>query len=190
MGETASEPDTAPGAERRLLFVGGLTPVKGVPDLLAALAILNQRRRDWRLDVVGDGPQRGEYAALAAHLGLIDQVSFHGFQPKSVVAAFMRQANFLLLPSLWENAPCVIIEAMASGLPVIASHVGGIPETVTEEVGILTPPNDPALLAAALAKALQQPDRFDPRRLVSMAERYAPAVVGREIDAVYRDVLR
>jgi len=117
-------------------------------------------------------------------------VSFHGFQPKSVVATFMRQANFLVLPSLWENSPCVVIEAMASGLPVIASRVGGISEVVTEDVGILTPPNDPALLAAALAKALQQPDRFERRRLASMAKRYAPAVVGREIDAVYRNVLR
>jgi glycosyltransferase involved in cell wall biosynthesis len=190
MGETAIELDAVPGTGRRLLFVGGLTPVKGVPDLLAALAILNQSRRDWRLDVVGDGPQRAEYAALAAQLALIDQVSFHGFQPKSVVAAFMRQANFLVLPSLWENSPCVIIEAMASGLPVIASRIGGIPEVVTDDVGILTPPNDPALLAAALEKALQQPDRFDPLRLASMAERYAPAVVGREIDAIYRSVLK
>jgi glycosyltransferase involved in cell wall biosynthesis len=79
---------------------------------------------------------------------------------------------------------------MASGLPVIASRVGGIPEVVTDDVGILTPPNDPALLAAALEKALQQPDRFDPLRLASMAERYAPAVVGREIDAIYRSVLK
>jgi glycosyltransferase involved in cell wall biosynthesis len=140
--------------------------------------------------VVGDGPQRDEYTALAARLGLSDQVSFYSFQPKSVIAAFMRQANFLLLPSLWENSPCVIIEAMASGLPVIASRVGGIPEVVTEEIGILTPPNDPALLAAALVEALQQPDRFERLRLARMAERYTPAVVGREIDAVYRSVLK
>jgi len=188
--ETPAEPGAALDTQRRLLFVGGLTPVKGMPDLLAALKILNQSRRDWRLDVVGDGPQRNEYMALAVSLGLSDQVSFHGFQPKSVIAAFMRHANFLVLPSLWENSPCVVIEAMASGLPVIASRVGGISEVVTEDVGILTPPNDPALLAAALAKALQQPDRFERRRLASMAKRYAPAVVGREIDAVYRNVLR
>jgi glycosyltransferase involved in cell wall biosynthesis len=188
--EASLEPGAALDTRRRLLFVGGLVPVKGVPDLLAALSTLNHHRRDWRLDLVGDGPQRDEYIALAANLGLNDQVTFHGFLPKSVVAAFMRYANFLVLPSLWENAPCVVIEALASGLPVIASRIGGIPEMVTDDVGILTPPNDPALLASALAEALQQPDRFDPLRLASMAERYTPAVVGREIDAVYRSILK
>ncbi|HRI56159.1 MAG TPA: glycosyltransferase [Anaerolineae bacterium] len=188
--ETTPMPEAAPDTRHCLLFVGGLTPIKGTPDLLAALATLNQTRRDWRLEVVGDGAQRAECAALVARLDLSDQVRFHGFQPKSVVATFMRQADFLVLPSLWENSPCVIIEAMASGLPVIASRVGGIPELVTEDTGILTPPGDPALLAAALAQALQQPDRFERRRLASKARRYEPAVVGRDIDAVYREVLK
>lgn len=174
----------------RLLFVGGLTPVKGVPDLLAALAILNQGHRNWRLDVVGDGPNRAEYTSLAAQLGLDRQVAFHGFQPKAIVASFMQQAGLLILPSLWENSPCVIVEAMASGLPVIASRIGGIPELVSEETGMLVPPKDPASLAAAIASVLDAPDLFQRSLLVRKAERYTPAVVGQEIDATYRSVLK
>jgi glycosyltransferase involved in cell wall biosynthesis len=179
-----------PDLRRRLLFVGGLVPVKGIPDLLAALAILYETHRDWQLDLVGDGFHRDEYAAMAVQLGLSEHVIFHGRKPKSEVAAFMRQADCLVLPSLWENSPCVIIEAMASGLPVVASRVGGIPELVTERTGLLVPPQAPPLLAAALALALDDPGQFDRSLMVQAAERFAPAVVGQEIDAVYRGVIR
>jgi glycosyltransferase involved in cell wall biosynthesis len=121
---------------------------------------------------------------------LSEHVIFHGRKPKSEVAAFMRQADCLVLPSLWENSPCVIIEAMASGLPVVASRVGGIPELVTERTGLLVPPQAPPLLAAALALALDDPGQFDRSLMVQAAERFAPAVVGQEIDAVYRGVIR
>ena len=182
--------DRQPGLRRRLLFAGGLVPVKGIPHLLAALAILSETRHDWQLDLVGDGPNRDEYIALAAQLGLGDHVVFHGLKPKAEVAAFMRQAELFVLPSLWENSPCVIVEAMASGLPVVASRVGGIPELVTKQTGMLVPPKDPASLAAALATALDNPNQFDRSLLVRAAERYTPAVVGQEIDSVYRRVIK
>lgn len=175
-------------ASMRLLFVGGMVPVKGIPDLLQALSFVNETRRDWQLDLVGSGPNQADYATLASQLGLDHQTRFHGFLPKPAVAALMRQADFLVLPSLWENSPCVIVEALASGLPVIASRVGGVPELMTAQAGILTTPQDPASLATALTAAMANPQQFDRRVLVQMAQRYTPATVGREIDAVYRSV--
>jgi L-malate glycosyltransferase len=178
-------------SSKRLLLVGRLEPThsKGVPYLLAALAQLRQQRADWHLDIVGDGPARDTYAQEAAELQLTGLVTFHGEKPKEVVADYMRQADIFVLPSLWENLPCVMLEAMASGLPIIASDVGGISEVVAPEAGILVPPKDVNRLATALADMIRFPSRFDRQVIARQARRFSPAVVGQELDLVYRRVL-
>src|SRR6185312_3530334 len=117
---------TGEGATRRLLFVGNLEPSqhKGFPTLLRALTRLRDRTRDWQLDVVGDGPERPSYE-------------------KSVVAEMMRAAPLFVLPSRFDHLPCVVVEALASGLPVVSTTVGGIPELVDDQRGRLVPPDDP-----------------------------------------------
>ena len=92
------------------------------------------QRDDLCLDILGDGPRKEEYMKLSAELGLSDRVFFHGYQSKNVVANYMRQAQLFVLPSLWENLPCVLIEAIASGLPILSTQAGGIPEIVDEEI--------------------------------------------------------
>ena len=188
----APAPARPPRQKAQLLFVGALEPrhVKGVPYLLAALAQLRRRREDWCLDIVGDGPARAEYEQVAAELHLTDLVRFHGQKPKSEVAEYMRRSDVFVLPSLWENLPCVVIEAMASGLPTVASDTGGIPELVSYATGILVPPKDPARLAAALGDMLQFRGRFDRHAIAEQAARFSPATVGRELHLVYRRVLR
>ncbi len=177
------------GDPLRLLSVGSLTPVKGLPDLLAALRQLDATLPPWRLDVVGDGPQRAAYTALAAELGLAQRVVLHGARPKPEVAAFMRQADLFVLPSQWENLPCVLLEALASGTPIVASSVGGIPEVVDRNVGILTPPADPAALAAALTAALANLEQFDRDEMMRRAARFSPDAIGDTLDAIYQSVL-
>ena len=175
----------------RLLFVGALESrhVKGVPYLLAAMAQLRQEREDWHLDIVGDGPARADYERRATELNLTGLVTFHGQKPKAEVAEFMRRADIFVLPSLWENLPCVVIEAMASGLPTVASETGGIPELISPTTGILVPPKDAARLATALADMIRFPGRFDREVIARQARRFSPAVVGQELDLVYRRVL-
>ena len=175
------------GQVRRLLFVG-LMPashVKGFPHLLRALRRLEDQWSEWRLDVVGDGPARLEYEAAAAALGLADKITFHGIQPKAVVAGLMRCADVFLLPSLWENLPCVLIEAVASGLPIVATRVGGIPEIVDESVGVLVPPGDAEALTNAILSVIESLDEFDRSEIASRAARYSPETVGRAIHEVY-----
>lgn len=178
---------------RRLLFVGALEPkhIKGVPYLLDALAILHRRRSDWRLDIIGDGPTRSEYERKTAELGLATVVTFHGHQPKPSIAALMRRADLFVLPSLWENNPCVVLEAMASGLPVLSTRAGGIPELVDDTAGRLVPPADAAALAEALDQMLDRAGDFSPDLIARRAaERFSPDRVGQQIDAVYRAVVR
>jgi glycosyltransferase involved in cell wall biosynthesis len=178
--------------ERRLLFVGNLEPLqsKGFPTLLRALVRLNVLRRDWRLDVFGEGPERRSYETSAAALGLGEQVKFHGSRPKPVIAQMMRTSDLFVLPSRFDNLPCVIVEALASGLPVVSTTVGGIPELVDERSGRLVPPGDPIALADALQSTLADLDAFDRRAIAAVAgDRYSLGVVGKRLTEIYESVL-
>lgn len=186
--------DFAPTREdnrKHLLLVALLDPKKGVPYLLKALACLRKKREDFILDIVGDGPNRAEYREMADSLGLADSVRFHGLKTKVEIAELMRQSNFFVLPSIWENLPCVLIEAMASGLPIVATKVGGIPEILTDEVGELVPPANPEALAAAIEHMLDHCRDYVPERIVQYAEgRYSYQAVGSKLNKLYRSVLR
>ena len=123
--------------------------------ILRAAAALRQPRSDFRLLIVGEGPDRESLERLAAGLALSeDCVRFVGRKDESELAQIMRQADCFVLFSEYENLPCVISEAMASGLPVIATRVGGIPEQVRADMGILVAPGDEAGLTQAMAVVL------------------------------------
>jgi len=179
-------------AERRLLFVGNLEPSqhKGFPTLLRALERLNGRRHDWRLDVIGDGPERTAYEASTVELHLQEHVQFHGSRPKPVIAEMMREADLFVLPSRFDNLPCVVVEALASGLPVVSTTVGGIPELVDDESGRLVPPDDPSALADAVQHMLEDLGEFDRRAIGAAArDRYSLEVVGEQLSGIYRAAL-
>jgi glycosyltransferase involved in cell wall biosynthesis len=179
-------------AASRLLFVGSLEPqqYKGFPTLLRALEHLSGRRRDWQLDVIGDGPERSPYEAAAAALGLRDSVMFHGPQPKTVVAKMMRAADLLVQPSRMETFGTVIVEGLASGLPVVATMAGAIPELVDVYDGKLVPPDDPVALATALDETLEELDAFDRRAIADAARaRYSAAAVGKQLSRIYDAVV-
>lgn len=188
-------PDSTPAgnsAPKRLLFVGLLDPShkKGVPYLLHALAELRRLRDDWRLDLVGDGPARAQYESMARDLGVADKIAFHGFKSKTEVADFMQTADFFVLPSLWENLPVVLIEAMASGLPIVSTVAGGIPEMIDEETGILVQPRDSSALSAALDRIIESLDEYDRELIAKKARRYSHESVGKAIHSIYRECVR
>jgi glycosyltransferase involved in cell wall biosynthesis len=183
-------PDSAPRGTtttKHMLFVGGFVPVKGVEYLVRAFALFTGARTGWHLDLVGDGPLKVALENLTYDLAIADKVTFHGLQPKARVAELMRQADLFVLASLWDNAPCVVIEAMASGLPIVASNVGGIPEMVDRTAGKLVPPADEHALAEALTQMDDSLDAFDRQAIAVRArERYSMLAVGGMLDAIYR----
>jgi glycosyltransferase involved in cell wall biosynthesis len=182
-----------PSTVKRILFVGILDPThnKGVPFLLEALVKLSGRRRDWHLDIVGDGPARETYAGRVDALGLSGRITFHGLLTKPCVAERMRQAAFLVLPSLCETFSVVSAEAIGSGIPVLATRCGGPEEFVTPDVGSLVPAGDSEALCAGLAAMLDGLERYNPQALAAYASRrFSPEAVGRELDQVYRECLR
>lgn len=144
---------------RGLLFVGRLVPRKGAAVLIESLALLRAAGRDVVLDIAGDGPERDRLAALAAERGLGGAVRFLGPLDEADVARALGEADILVVPSLSEGLPAVIMEAMASGLPVVASAIDAIPELVRDgQTGRLVPPGDPVRLAAAIADFLDSPE--------------------------------
>lgn len=180
------------GTTRRLLFVGNLeaSHVKGFPTLLHALTRLRDGRHDWQLDVIGDGAERLHHERTTAELGLDKYVIFHRSQPKTVVAQTMREADLLVLPSRIETFGAVVAEALASGLPVVSTKVGGIPELVDERSGRLVPPDDPVALARALEAALDELETFDSAALSASARRrYGSEVVGEQLGRIYEGVV-
>jgi glycosyltransferase involved in cell wall biosynthesis len=176
---------------KRMIFVGNLGPThqKGFPTLLAALVKLAEGRSDWRLDVIGEGPERAEYERLTAVADMAAAVEFHGAQPKRAVAEMMRGSDLLVLPSKMETFGCVLAEALASGLPIVSTSIGSIPEIVSEEAGILVPPDDVPALADALDSVLSNLGSYDRDAIAADARnRYSLEVIGGQLQTIYESL--
>ena len=140
-----------PRATFNVGFIGRLDPVKRIPDLLAAVASLDDR---FHLHVFGDGTERGHLASLADRFGITDRVTFHGMVAKPQAA--LTRIDLLVLPSQAEGFGLVLIEAMASSVPVVATDVAGICDVVRDvETGLLVPVASPQALARAIRRVAE-----------------------------------
>lgn len=140
---------------KRLLYVGRLAAVKGLPILIDCLAALKASHPDIMLTVVGDGSDRAELESMTARLGLKENVKFVGYQSQAEVRKHMEQTDVFVMSSFAEGLPVVLMEAMAAGVPVVASQIAGVSELVEEGVsGYLVPPGDPVSLAERIKTLL------------------------------------
>jgi glycosyltransferase involved in cell wall biosynthesis/GT2 family glycosyltransferase len=151
----APDERSAPGTRKVVGYVGRLENHKGVDVLLRAIA----RRPEWELRVTGDGSQAEALSRLAGELGIADRVRFLGHANGQALAARYRELDVIAVPSVpwpgWSEQFCrVAIEAMASGVPVVASATGAIPDVVAD-AGVLVEPGDPVSLESGLEAALE-----------------------------------
>lgn len=145
-------------APMRLLNVGRLVEVKGHDVLLHALARVRNRGVPFMLDVIGGGPLHEPLLALTCALGLEAQVRFHGARDESFVRQRLVAADVFVLPSRSEGLPVACIEALATGTPVIATRIFGIPELIEDGVtGLLVDADDADSLADAICRAWSEP---------------------------------
>jgi teichuronic acid biosynthesis glycosyltransferase TuaC len=136
------------------IYVGGLVPMKGIEELAIVSERLIQRHRHFTLVCVGDGPSRSLLENLRDRVGA-DAVVLAGLVPPKRMPLFLQASDFLVLPSHSEGMPQAILEAMDCGLPVVATRVGGIPETVLDgETGLLVPAGDARLLGDAMERMI------------------------------------
>jgi len=149
--------NTCQSTPTRLLFVGRLVPVKGLEYLLEAVHLLLHDGVPVRLTLVGTGPHQKALIALAAEHSLMSSIEFTGeisYGPS--LRALYRKADIFVLPSLSEGAPRVLWEAMAAGLPIVATRVGGVPEIIQDgETGLLVNPRSAQQLAASIQRMIE-----------------------------------
>ena len=171
--------------------VARLQPEKGVTGFLKAAAHVAQAFPAARFAVVGDGPLRKELFGLAEDLGVRERVLFLGFRPDA--QALIGMMDVVAVPSVSEGTPLVVLEAMAAGVPVVASRVGGIPSQLQSgKEGILVPPGDPRALGDAILGLLRDPERA--RRMgkagrLSAATEFSHENMVRRVEGIYRDAL-
>jgi len=137
-----------------VVFVGELRVLKGVAVLIEALSLLAREGREVSATIVGEGPDRAAFEALVAARGLRGAVAFVGARPARAGFAL---GSLLVVPSLAESLPYIVLEAAAAAVPFIATRVGGVPEILGLYSAELVAPNDPAALARAIAQALREP---------------------------------
>lgn len=143
---------------KHVIFVGRLAAIKGVPLLIEAFARVRARHPEARLSIVGDGSERAAAEARVDGLGARDAVTFHGYRSSAEVAALLEEADMMVLPSFAEGVPVVLMEAMASRIPVIASRVAGVGELVEDGVsGFTVPAGDLDSLTDRLDRLLSDP---------------------------------
>ena len=139
-----------------VIYVGRLIEAKGLRELVGSVTKMRQTHPDLRTILIGEGPYLDTLKEIIAASGMQDRVTLAGGQLPEKVAQYINAADALTLPSWSEGYPNVLVEALACGCPVVATHVGGIPEIVTSDNGLLVTPRDTNALADALDQTLRR----------------------------------
>jgi glycosyltransferase involved in cell wall biosynthesis len=172
--------------------LGRLEEQKGLPHLVEAIQLLSESGMLVFLLIAGSGREEGRLREMVARFGLEDSVRFLGMRRD--VPEVHRAMDVFALPSLWEGLPIALLEAMASGLPVVATPVGGIPEVIRNgKNGLLVPPEDPVALAAALRRIRHDAvlaEVLGREGRETVRERYTHRRLAEHVMEVYRESLR
>lgn len=176
----------------RFLYAGNLIPGKGVRVILEAAAALSEA--DWLLDIVGDGPEREKLEAFCQANGLNGKVRFHGAVAPELMPDFMTKADVFVFASFAEGRPNVVLEAMAAGLPVLASSIPAVQDLITpSKEGLLFPPGDAQQLASQMTQLFN--NRAERRGMGEQARRTVAALglswekTGRRYATLYKAAL-
>jgi len=185
--------------EKNILFVGRLIAWKGVYNLIRAMKLVITTVDNVHLTIIGNGPERAQLIQFTKDLGISSQIQFCDNIGKRQLLMRYKNADLFVLPSIivnkqTEGLGVVLLEAMASGVPVIGSNIGGIPDIIKDEInGLLVPAGDPQALADAIIRILKNPDlaeRFRKAGLETVRERFSWDVITDQFVEVYQEILK
>ncbi len=160
---------------------------KNISGLLKSLKIIDDKGIDFQCTFIGEGMDLDLMKEKAKELQLINKVSFTGLLQEQALADELSSGDFLVLSSNYENMPVVILEALASGLPVVSTNVGGIKEMIDDTKGILVEPRNKEALAEAMIKMIETHKNYDANYLRnSVIEKYGYESVGRFLSRLYK----
>ena len=176
----------------RLLHVSSLyEPDKNVKGILRGIKLLSERRQDFELHIIGSEKYHADLKNEAISLELSENsVHFQGFVTEMGVAQAMQLADIFILFSYFEGLPCVILEALSTGLPVVASETGGMSEWIDDETGKLMPINDEHALAESLNYVMNNYQKYQAEKIRQKVDDHcSPERVGHQIFEIYKQVL-
>ncbi|MCK4766676.1 MAG: glycosyltransferase [Candidatus Aminicenantes bacterium] len=176
----------------RFVHVSNLKELKNVTGIIRTAKRLYEKRQDFEVHIIGDGPDSPDLREMAKSFEILDRVVFfHGRETVSGVAEGMRNADCFILFSSYENSPCVIGESLCSGIPVIGTDVGGIPELVNERNGLLVTPGNENELLNAMEKMIVDISKYDRGQIRSAAvEKFDAEAIGEKYNLIYRSILK
>lgn len=164
-------PSETEAKSNELLYIGNLKREKGIGELIKAFIKLKLSQSELTLTVAGSGAMQSEVCNLLEQAKLTDSVKFLGSVPHSQIPDLIRHAKILVLPSYAEGVPNVILESMSCGTPVVATSVGGVPEVVNEDTGVLVAPKNVEALVIGLQHALSK--KWSSEKIVKQAEYFS-----------------
>ena len=175
---------------RTFATASSFAPCKATPLLVEAFLAVAAGRPGLRLRMIGDGPEHRRCEQLARRAERGDQVQFRGY--RTDVYAELAQSDVFVLPSWNENLPLALLQAMGTGLPCIATNVGGVAEAITEDCGVLVPPGDIGSLQAAMERLIDEPglaERLGSAARARVVEQFSLAQCADDHIRLWSDVL-
>ena len=183
--------DKTPSEHFRFLSIGSLNRNKGMDAVLSAFALAWKKYPAAQLTICGDGEERQNLESLASDLGIADNVHFTGRVSREECVQHLHGCDAFVLASRVETFGIVLIEAMASGRPILMTKTGAWRELCTEETGIAVDVDDITALSDAMAAMIEEPDRYDPAVIRAFCrDRFSENAVCGELTRIYNDVLR
>lgn len=176
----------------KIIFVGNLKPVKGLNYLIEAISVVKNKFSDVELIIAGDGPEKKNLQELSKNLNLQNSIKFLGRIENEKVAEYMSVADLFVLPSLSEGFPMVLLEAMAVGLPIVATEIRGVPEIVKNgESGFLAEPKNSHNLAQKIIFMLENKELMQKisEHNKKTAKEYSWQNVAQNLNAIYYGVV-
>lgn len=170
------------------IHVSGMSEQKNMEGLLKGMKLLSLKNNNWIFKMVG--PASDEQKKIADQLGISNYIEWIGEVSYDMVAALMKKSHVHILFSRYENQPCVNLEALCCGLPVIATDVGGLPEVVDHSNGALIPSQNENALADAMEKMILYYNKYDRKKISDNAiSRFGYNIIGKQILKVYETVI-
>jgi len=194
---TPAEPGVQPV---RIISVGRLIPKKGYGDLIEACGLLYKQGLDFRCTIIGGGPEHLPLRQLIEARSLDQMIELVGPKSQTEIVELLAQSQIFVFPARrdeagdQDNLPTVLIEAMASGLPIVTSSLAGIPEIITDQInGILVPQRAPEALASAIRSLLLDPkkrEKLGASGLSTAREKFSLAATVQELIAIFESQIR
>lgn len=183
--------DSITNKKIKFVATGSLIHRKGFDLLPKAFSMLNLPNEQWELTIIGEGKEYENLTQQIHSTSLQNNIHLVGIKTKEQIAEILKNSSIFLLPSRNENFSVAVLEALACGLPVIASICGGIRECINEKNGLLFPVDDVEKLSQSILYAAQHIDKYDRKAIAEDCQaRFAPEVIAKQLTQIFEDTIK